>query len=322
MQESFKPSNVSKVMLVSGAVCNAAVTALGNDWSPEGTGRFLGAVTFPLLIPLLVSLGVWRVSGRRQAAGNATLMALSGLMILAAFGQLDDMASRGRAVHELRDAQQSLRESLQAGSPEEVDTAYNQFAETVTNQFDALAENSTGDEARVYAVLADFTRESASRSNHWRELSGAVMAPEILDLDRLVRMKDYQEQLDTLDAYITGTKTFKADILGMLDVLTERLRPIGLETKPVQGVLAGYREKFEKQRPSLLPLLDAHVAYGESIRDVVRFLRRIDTHWSRSEGNTVLDTDEHISEYNALIDELTRTETELQELDAQFVALQ
>lgn len=322
MHKSFELSVLDKFVLFIAVLANGSVAALRNDWSPEGAGYFLGSITMPLFIPLLLALLVWRLSGRRQAAGSATLLAFSGLMILSAFAQFSQTLVRGSAENELLNARETFRNNLAEGPPEDAGSAYNQFADTVGNSFDTLARNSRGDAARVYSVMADFSRESAAQASRWRELADAAMAPEILDLDLLVRSKDYQGQLDTLTAYIEATRSYKETVLGMYGELTERLRPIGLESEEVKGVLKGYRERFAEQRPVLIPLMDAHVTYGESLSEAIKFLRRIDTHWDREDGVTLLDTDDHVNEYNRLIDAVVQSENELNALDAQFVALQ
>src|SRR5690606_2294627 len=95
------------------------------------------------------------------------------------------------------------------GDAAEIGAAHDAWSNTVTAGFDEIAANSTGPKAEVFTVLSAYTKEATAQAKAWRDAFDAAMAPEILDLERLMGVRDYQAQLDTLARYTEATRTYQ-----------------------------------------------------------------------------------------------------------------
>lgn len=322
LQERFSPAKYSQVLLAIAMLVQVLVALMMNGLTPEGYGAIAGAMIVTLAFCVGVAYVVWRISGKRERPASIALSVTAGFLIVSPIAAyLIPQLIPSRLDREMAEAKERLQIQRESGDPVKIHSAQTEYAETVTRKLDDIATKSSGTKAEVYTIVGDATREVAAHSQAWRATVVAAMKPEIMDLDFLAVERNYEAQIAILTTYTETTGTYKRTMAGAFDALRDRLRPVGLDNEEVKGVLKGYKEGWDRKSPVFLPLLDAHSAYGESMLNLLKFLRDVDADWALEDGEPRFETDAQVDKFTDLIAEVVRCEETMNQLDQKLVEL-
>jgi len=289
MKYPFKPSkaNIIYASIVALIIIFLNIRIYGFD--AYTFGMSLGSIIGIILIPTLVALLFWFILGRKQKGGTTTFNIVLTLMLLGSiseFGQI--IQERQEPIDDLQKAVSEYKESTLA-NPDSTDSNYSELSTNVKKSIDDLIKSSVGEERKVWLALKDYFKKSDSTNIEWNKAYNAFADPRILDFDELKNSKEFKFQKQVIQEYINQSKNFKSFVENRVDYLKERTKKIDKGNKAYKGFLKGLTKKDSIQKPIFFPYINAHIGYGQEIKQIVELLEKEQGKWNYDNETETLE---------------------------------
>jgi len=274
-----------------------------------------------MLVPLAISWVSWHISGKRRAAAviayNIVLSLIIFGMLTLAVGSLRD-AQKDRALKGLMADQEAFRQKLSDSNltAEQANLMLDDYFEKGRTTFEDLGNKSTGIEARLYKVMSESLAETEGVVRAWRESYMAVLDPNILDLSLLKSEEEIERQEEILGTYVTETRRYREYFLKMVENLEKRLTPLGLQNGHVKRALNGATGGYNRQRPLMIPLFQAHIENGESMKEILNILEAEFGKWSYKDDTLLFEDEANLKRIMELYQRIGELEEEIRLLSS------
>jgi hypothetical protein len=293
--------------------------------TPFMVGKHVFAPVLALfIVPTLIAWVVWRLSGRRDRAGNIAFAAVLSLLLLGQAGQLLGNVQESRAIDELERDGEEFRRSVATNEhgPSERAALTEEYADKIQSTFEQQASQSSGAEKLLYKAMEEFVRETRAANARWKEAYEAAGDSRILDYSVLTNHGEFEAQRNTLKKYVAESVTYGKYHTNMMSNLAAKLDASGVRGDLARGTLEGARRKYELQRPILVPLMEAHVGYGQTMLEILDLLEESTGKWSLDSDTLQIEDDAMLSKFNALVEQLAGHEESVNTLSGKLLKVQ
>ena len=293
--------------------------------TPFTVGRHVFAPVLALfIVPTLIAWVVWRFSGRQERTGNIAFAAVLSLLLLGQVGQFLGNVSESLAIKDLhRDGKELRREiSTNEHTPSERAALTKEYADKIESTFEQRAAQSSGAEKHLYKAMEEFVRETRAANARWKEAYEAAGDSRILDYSVLTNHGEFEAQRNTLKKYVAESVTYGKYHTNMMSNLAAKLDASGVRGDLARGTLEGARRKYELQRPILVPLMEAHVGYGQTMLEILDLLEESTGKWSLDNDTLQIEDDAMLSKFNALVERLAGHEESVNTLSDRLLKVQ
>lgn len=240
----------------------------------------LGSIIGIILSSTLLALLFWFILGRKEKGGTTTFNLVLTLMLLGSiseFGQI--LKDRQQPIDNLQKAVSEYKESTLT-NPDSIDSNYAELSINVKKSIDDLIKSSVGDERKIWLALKDFFKKSDSTNIEWNNAYNAFADPRILDFNRLNNSKEFKFQKQIIQEYINQSNNIKSFVENRVDHLKEQTKKIDKGNKVYKGFIKGFTKKDSIQKPIFFPYINAHIAYGQEIKQIVELLEEEQGKWN------------------------------------------
>lgn len=316
-ESSFKLSRTNLVLLFLLITFHVLGYVLSPTKSAYALGVMVGGVTVALLIPSVLALLTWRLSGRKPRAGNLVFGVLAMLMLVSAIGQrVKPPHARDQVLQEMEAQTVDAKRAIAAAeTPEDVDASVQEFVGAVNASMQKMIAETSGDERQMYIRLNAHMQESQAEMLKWREALAAFQDPKVFNFSVLAVEDDWERQRGVLSAYFDASEAFHAYFLEVPDRLKKRME--GLPEKVTKGAVSGAIESHERQKPHFVPLMNAHKTYAKRMLGVMDFMQEATGGWETSESGKILFTqDGLLAEFDVLMGKIAEDEATIGQLEA------
>lgn len=321
MKYPFKPSKSNLIYASIVAVIIVFLTFRIYGFETYTLGRSLGSVIGIILIPTLLALLVWFIFGRQEKGGTTTFNILLTLMFLGSMSEFSQIAKdRQKPINDLQKAVSNYKENTLA-YPDSTDANYSELTTNIKKSIDELIKSSIGEERKLWLVLKGFFKKSDSTSVEWNKAYHAFAEPRILDFNRLNNSKEFEFQKQIIQEYIDESNNLKSFVENRVDYLKEQTKGIDKENKAYKGFIKGLTIKDSIQKPIFLPYINAHIEYGQEIKQIVELLEKEQGEWSYDNDTETLifESPETQTTYEKLIDDAISNEEIVNKLSDKLV---
>lgn len=288
-----------------------------------GWGERMGTLTALWLFPTLFAWIFWRLTRRNHSVLSVTFNAVLAISI---FGQLTTIAGRARqavALEKLKGEKSTLSANVIAadGDAEKIDSATAAYQQNVDATFEHLEKTSQGRDAEFYRIMREFTAEIQRNEKQWSDSVVAAMDASVLDFTTLDDGAESERQAAVIRTYIAETQSYRAFFLSIPANMKTVLSPLGEEFPLALGAVRGAKKKIENQSPVMVPLLDAHEGYGETMAEIITFLTKIPGKWTYADEAFTFTDGADQEQFDAFLQEMARYEETVNDLVEKLVPL-
>ena len=316
----FGPSKSNMIYFgILAAIMASGFFANVSEPTPEQLGTLTGRLVAMLALPLIISWVFWLVAQDKRKASS---VAFNVVLTLVLFGQINQRSqglSNAQEVQELVKHKEGFKDAIaNAEDMEAYDKAYLEYSESIKDGFRKLSEDRTGDEKVYFRIMAELAEKSQEVNQAWMDAYNAVLDPNILNYEVLVKGGEYENQKEVIRHYIKETKVTTEYFSNYLTYMEERLREVGNE-KLLEGTLRGARKKVAVQMPIMEPLMKEHLIYADNLIALLDVLESHQGKWAYEEETVLFDEDEGLSAFNLLMVKIGANEIKIQALSQQLV---
>lgn len=157
---------------------------------------------------------------------------------------------------------------------------------------------------KLAELMNAFVDEENAAAQKWVDAGQAVQTKKMLNCEILNSEEEFAHQRKLIQAYIDTTKDYQARSKTLVDRLKERLQPVKGVSNQYEKAIQGVEQDHLRQKPLFDPLLEANIAYGETMMKILDLLETHRKEWVFSGGKTVIYNKQVLEEYGALLKKL------------------
>jgi len=315
MNEAFSLTKSNRVIIFLAAIIillvqmiNPEYAILSKGMSSEKLGEFVGStiavVLLMLVIPSILGWIVWRLRKRKENAGstvlNVFLLLFLFFWVVGSFGKLNQDVQTAKSLHNMKEIQAEYTQRIeQAASPEEAARISKEFAEKYSTQLDSL-KTSVSDEGekRIMNYMQDVAVSSQASFSNWQSSFEATQADDIVNISVLAEKKEFEAQRAVINDYIEKTRKH-AELISNFEANTiEKIKQSGASPTIVKSYIKSIQSQAAGDYKAMLPMLEKHVAYGQSMLIVVNYIEETQDNWEFAEGKLAFFEDELLTKFN------------------------
>ena len=300
----YKLSKSNKIYFSVVAVLSIGVFVVMSDPTPYGLGVLTGRLIGYFLIPALIALIVWWLSGRKEKGGSWTFNIVLTLVILVQIGQFGNNVQPSQVLSEYKEEQEKFKRDISnIKDPEEFDDVYKKHVASMKHSLSDLSEVSEGTEKQLYIIMNEYVGESQLVVQKWQDSLAAAQSPRILDYSLLNSDEEFDYQKNVLNIYVENTKAYGIYDANTIPDLKKRLSVLGEENATVRVAVNSATEGYLSQKPIFEPLMRAHTEYGNGMIQMLDLLQKNKDMWSYENDELMISDDRLLSQYNELVEE-------------------
>jgi len=291
MKYPFKlaKSNIIYISIISFII--VIYRLLINGFDSYIIGGIIGTVIGLFLFPLLFALLFWFILGRKKNGGTTTFNIALSIILLGQFSNFtQELTQKQKPINDLKEAISTYKESNKV-NPDSADINYAKYSGKIKTGVNELIKTSSGTEKKIFIVLNEFLIKTDSLNINWYKSYNDIENPRILDFKLLNNEKEFDYQIGVIENYTKNSKNFKAFFLNRITHLDNKLKKFNKNNKAVKGVIRGIKRKDSLQRPIFIPYINAHIAYGENLTELLRILKKENGKWEYKNDEILLDSE-------------------------------
>lgn len=322
MKKQFALSKTNKTYYGIIAVISIVLFLAFSSKTPEKTGELIGRLVAFMSFPFLVAWIVWRLFGRQEDGGSVTFNVCLTLLLLGQVGQFGNRLQQSQKLEFIQEQKIELKERISnADDPAEIDSAYNEYAESVKEALSELSESGAGKEQQFFVIMNDFVSDMQSTTNKWRESYISILSPRFFDISRLNSDEEFDFQIRIAKHYVTESRNCANTYENMLSNLKERLSVLGDRNEIAVNAIRGASKKYNLERPIYEPLMAAHLGYGNDFIQILELLQQNRESWTFENNEISIYDDSVLKRYNELIGKLTKRGEVIIRLSSQLLEI-
>ena len=109
-----------------------------------------------------------------------------------------------------------------------------------------------------------------TENQKWETTWNGINQDRFFDFTKIKQEGEMKWQLATVVSYLTASTNYLAYMTNELERMKETLKPLYPDNKLAQGAVKGAKQKFDQQRPIMVPLFKRHISYGSKMYEIVK----------------------------------------------------
>lgn len=298
--------------------------------SARGSGRIFGMALGCILFPLLFGWICYLVGRRSNKAGN---IAFSIMLALVVFGQVGQSAKRRqdsrREPPRLAGDLQSLRQekdqfvkgltNISQLEDGELEKFRDERQKKFNNVMEQASKESGPEQKAFYQKMKIFSLALQAENKKWESAWNVINEDRFLDFSRVKQAGEMEWQVATVDNYLTASTNYLSYMTNALDHMKTALKPLYPKSKLAQGAVKGAKQKFDQQRPVMLPLFKRHFSYGNQMKQLLLFLDGNQDAWTADGDGISFSSDPEREKFNAMLQGIIKDEEAINKLSTLMV---
>ncbi|MEN8131796.1 MAG: hypothetical protein ABFS45_16730 [Pseudomonadota bacterium] len=315
-------SKSNKIYFSVVAVLSFGAFVAMSEPTPYGIGRLTGSLIGYFLIPALIALIVWWLSGRKEKGGSWTFNIVLTLVILGQIWQFGDNTKPSQVLSEFGEEREKFKRNISSiEDPEELDDARDKYVDSIKHGFGDLSEASEGAQKQFYIIMNGYVGEAQLAAQKWKDSFNAAQSPRILDYSLLNSDEEFDYQRNVLNLYVENTKVYSIYQANSVPDLIKRLSVLEEENATFSGAVNGATEQYLAQKPIFEPLMRAHIEYGNGMIQMLDLLQVNKDMWSYENDELIFSDDRLLSQYNELVEVFSNSAGTINTLSSKLVDL-
>jgi|GEM_PF-5075900 len=282
-----------------------------SEKTPQKIGMVTGSIVALVLWPAILSFILWLLTKSKMAV----TISFNVLIILVFLGNLAMRLPNREQIAALRQMEQekeALKKILSStDDPEKTKAALDKYNENVQKSLGKMAQSSSGNEKQALEILKTFSAETEKATAKWRTTFDALGNPRILDYSQLKNPGEFDYQKNIAKTYIAETRIYVKYLQGMTATLTQRLSVVGLNDPFIKGVLDGATKKQQSQKAILDPLMNQHLALGNTFLEILDILEKKQSVWSANGGQLEINDPDTLRKVNTLVENIDKIKVKI-----------
>ena len=317
MKHTFKLSKTNVIYAIVALILMGLLHLPTLKFDPYSLGYTTGSVLGIILIPTLIALLFWLISGKKEKGGTTTFNIVLTLMLFSSLGEMGrELEQRRKPIDNINKAIVEYKKQTLA-NPDSVDSNYVELSTNIKNSFDSLIKTSRGEERKVYIAARDFMKKSDSLDTKWTEAYNTFAEVDIMDYNRLNSNKEYKFQKKIIQQYINQSIIYRTFVQNRFDYFEDKTKNINKTNK----VYKGFQKQDSIQKPVFNKYLSTHINYGHGIIGILEILEQEDGKWSFENETLLFDSSEAQSNYAKILDEAIKNETIINDLSIKLIEI-
>lgn len=298
-----------------------------NPADPYHVGELLGGIVAALILPTLIAMMVWRLSGRSAVAGNATFFVVFGFAMLGQLSQFMRKAESIAAMNQLTKESQQIREEQRAalaqGRPMD-DAKAVKLAERASANLAAEAETSSGNDRIVAEASKAYMDEVLVVKKRYDQAVVEIDAANFWSLAKFSPGAPAEARREAVRAYAKISTEMRELYDEDGSAIRRQFESRGASAQTIRDALAGYKQSAGSRLPLLRKIRDSESQIAQVMLEFIDFAEsnREQWHIDATDGKIIFENQDLVDRYNELIkrsDEISAEQTEYQK---QMVAVQ
>ncbi|OVE80909.1 hypothetical protein BVY04_04615 [bacterium M21] len=300
------------------AISFIIVKAYARGASPRFFDELIGQLLGFIFLSSLIA-GITRLLSRKkpQRASYAFRITLGFLL----FGQVSQMQKQRQKTQnelEMVKVQQKKTEFKNAAvtmeDPDEVRSAYNEYADAGQGALQRISQRSTGPEKQFYAIMGDWAKDSQKVAQEWMLSVQAVQSPRILDYSLLKHDGEFEHQRKIVKDYLDKTRAYQEYVANMIPNVEKKLEKLGKGNGYSERAWREKKQEYSGKSKNIGALTEAHVRYGMNLIDMLKLLESDAAAWSYENDEFLYTTDEFLKRYSEKMEAIQKGEAEVNAL--------
>ena len=277
--------------------------------SSFSSGRLIRAILSSVLVPAVLAWIGWFLMGKRERVRDGIFNLVLVLFLASGLNTAIDRVVERVKVNPIQSSIEDFKSTLAtAETAEEVSAAYNELTNDVEMTLRMLSASSTGEDKKFFAIMADHIKEVSDYTILWQEAYTAAISPDILNYASLTSDEAFEKRIAILRVYTSKTNDYMAYREQQLPTMRSRLSVLSDNNQKAKNAIESAKKKMRQQDPFLLPLLQAHLEYGENMIEILNLLQSDKEGWSAEKGALLNHTDTFGKNYDTLLESLQKNE--------------
>lgn len=270
--------------------------------STFAVGEFSGELVASFVIPLGLAALFWRLCRRSFVARDVTFFVVLGIVLL---GHLNRASQRQGAMREMHDISTEQREvtrrAVAEGKPVDPEQR-EKLAQRTGEQFDKMAQNSSGAERAIAEACKAFTDKIFACSRRYEQTAAAVTELKIWNLEQFEDEGKIESCRKTVQAFMDAN----AELTEFQDMTGNGLRRElvlhKLSQKEVEDTMNGYFKSATSRMSVVFQIRETDRQIGEMMMEYLNFVEANRTTWTKDDkGLFTFATKEALKTYNDII---------------------
>jgi len=311
-KKRFKLSKVNWVFALAVIGVSAFVFLRNDGINSFSLGYLFGSIVISGLIPLLFAFVVWLIRRRKAYAGTYTFNVV---LVLMCFGMIQEIGAirkeKIKNANVITNSAAEFKEKII--NEEDAILAYETHSTNIEDGLSKMIKNSTGNEQEVYINLKKFTSINSSVMIAWQKSYDLVMEPRILDYSVLRDQAEFNYQIGVLKQYQKQSELYKSHFEKRMSLIEDFNKNIPKENKALKGVMKGISKKDSIQKPIFKTFINSHINYGNSLIEMVEFLKNNNEEWKYQNDELIFNSSELEKRYSDIIKQIAEVEVRINE---------
>ncbi|MFD0862749.1 hypothetical protein ACFQ1M_11085 [Sungkyunkwania multivorans] len=306
-KHAFRLSKVNWIFVLIVIVISSFVFLRSDGINAASLGHLTGSWIGIGFIPLLFSVIVWLIRGRKRYAGTHTFNIVLAIMCYGIMKEMEAMSKeRTDNIEKMTESLSTYKDEI--NNEEDIDSAYEKHMANVDESLSKIIQNTTGNEQEVYRNLQKFAAINNTVMVNWERSYDSVMEPRILDYAVLNDIAECEYQIAVLKRYQSQSEIYKDHFKRRMEIIKGLNKGIPEDNKALQGVIKGIKKKDSVQKPIFLPFINAHIDYSSNLIAIVAFLKKNKGKWQYLNEELIFDNGELDEDFSSLIEKITEDE--------------
>lgn len=253
-----------------------------------------------LLMPWLLSLGVWHLCGRKSKAGQITFNLILLFIVSGAINTRIRMVDQVSLIREFNRRQ--LEFSLEisgASTPAERDLLQQKCEEHLRQSFEAFSAKASPTDKKLLPVLQQHYTDKRRVDFDWYKAYAGLRDAHIMDFPKYPSGDEFSSRKQKVYDYIAASQAYKAWYEDCPGEFKKKIAELGLDRTATAGMLASFMTGYENEKFTILPLMDAHLKSGAVVLSVLEVLESNRGDWNCKQGSIQITDKSVLAAFNA-----------------------
>jgi len=289
-------------------------------------GELFGGTVGALILPTILALIVWRLSGRSAVAGSATFYVVFGFVMLGQLSQFARKSESSAAMNQLAKESQQLREEQRAalaqGRPID-DAKAVKLAERASANLAAEAANSSGNDRLVAEASKAFMDEVLAVKKRYDQAIVGIDADNFWSLAKFSTGAPAEARREAVRAYVKASTEMRELYDEDGSAMRRQFESRGASAQTIRDALAGYKKGAGTRLPLLRKIRDCESQLAQVMQEFIDFAEanREQWHVDATNGKIIFENQDLLDRYNGLIKRSNEISAEQTEYQKKMVAV-
>lgn len=299
-RNKFKLSKVNWIIALVIVVISGFIFLKSDGVNAYSLGILIGSIVVIGLVPLLLSILVWFIRGKKKFAGTYTFNIVLFFMTLGMIIEMVQLSrDKSNGLNAISTSVSELKDEINATG-----ARVSAIAKYTANVDDALTNMialSTGNEQKVYVKLREFNQTNIGVLLDWQRSYDSVMEPRILNYEVLKAPSEFEYQISVLEHYKAKSNNYLNHFEKRKPLLVTLFKDIPQENQTLKGIMREVNKQDSIQSPNFYPWIKSHLSYSENLIRLLNLLEKNNMNWTYENEKLIFNNTELENRYLEII---------------------